>query len=513
MRPNLGLFLTKRAQLGGSREALVEIERGRRFSYAELEERSNRAANAFASLGVRAGDRVGLLLMNGVEYVESYFALAKLGATMVALNWRLVADELAFILTDSGATLLLADAEFDDLVGELRERDTPLRTFVRVANGTPVRDDAHDWDGLLAAADPSLPELGGEGPDELFIMYTSGTTGLPKGVIHTHDTFIAASTTVALTADMRLGDRFLQMLPMFHVGALSPVTSTIHRGGTIVMMRAFDPVAVLPAIAQERVTNGLAVPAMLKFILQASDPKQHDTSSLRWMMSGAAPVPVPLIERYAELGIEIHQVYGLTESGGPACLIGPEHAIAKAGSTGPAFFHTEVRVVDDQGADVLPGEIGEVIIRGKHVMKGYWNRPEATAETLRDGWLYSGDMATVDEDGFVYIQDRKKDMIITGGENVYPAEIEEVLTGHPDIADCAVIGTPSEKWGESPLAVVVPAAGAQLSEGDVLDWCNGKLARFKLPRVVAFTDEIPRNPTGKALKRLLREQFPGPAPD
>jgi acyl-CoA synthetase (AMP-forming)/AMP-acid ligase II len=224
-------------------------------------------------------------------------------------------------------------------------------------------------------------------------------------------------------------------------------------------------------------------------------------------------VPPALIERYAELGIEIHQVYGLTESCGPACLISPEEALAKIGSTGPAFFHTDVRVVDERGADVEPGQIGEVIVRGAHIMKGYWNRPEATAETIRDGWLYTGDLACVDKDGFVFIQDRKKDMIISGGENVYPAEIEAVLARHPDVLECAVIGMPSPRWGESAAAMVVMRAGASCAAAELVAFCEGKLARYKIPRVVELVDEIPRNPTGKVLKRVLRERFPGPAPE
>jgi acyl-CoA synthetase (AMP-forming)/AMP-acid ligase II len=254
------------------------------------------------------------------------------------------------------------------------------------------------------------------------------------------------------------------------------------------------------------------VPAMLQFML-AVPHEGTDHSSLRWLMSGAAPVPVALIEKYAELGIEIHQVYGLTETCGPACLISPEDALAKAGSTGPAFLHTEVRVVDDAGRNVAPGQVGEVIVRGAHLMKGYWNRPDATADALRDGWLYTGDLASVDKEGFVYIQDRKKDMIISGGENIYPAEIEKVLVGHPALADAAVIGLPSGKWGESPAAIVVAKPGETPSAPDVIAYCKGKLAGYKIPRVVEFVDEIPRNPTGKILKRILRDQFPGPAPE
>jgi acyl-CoA synthetase (AMP-forming)/AMP-acid ligase II len=229
-------------------------------------------------------------------------------------------------------------------------------------------------------------------------------------------------------------------------------------------------------------------------------------------MSGAAPVPVTLIESYAKRGIEVHQVYGLTESCGPACLINPEDAIAKAGSTGKPFFHTDVRIVDEQGRDVAPGATGEVLVRGAHVMKGYWNRPDATAETIRDGWLHTGDVATIDADGFIYIADRKKDMIISGGENIYPAEIENVILAHPSVREVAVIGQPSGKWGESPLAIVVKQE-ASLTESDVLEWSRGKLAGYKRPKGVRFVDEIPRNPAGKILKRVLRERFPEPAED
>jgi acyl-CoA synthetase (AMP-forming)/AMP-acid ligase II len=394
----------------------------------------------------------------------------------------------------------------------LHGRDLPLRDWLRIGAGERPGW-AGDYDQLCADASTEEPEINASDDDLLFIMYTSGTTGLPKGAVHTHATMAWASISTNMTADIRYGDRYLVILPLFHVGALLPATANIHRGATLVVLRAFDPTLVFDVIEREQITTGLAVPAMLQAMLQSPRRDKVSLDRVRWILSGAAPVPVSLIQRYVKLGIEIHQVYGLTETCGPACLISPEEAIAKAGSTGPAFFHTDVRVVDANGAEVAPGEIGEVIIRGSHVMKEYWNQPEATAETIRDGWLYTGDLATIDEEGFVTIQDRKKDMIISGGENIYPAEIENVLAAHPKLAEAAVIGLPSEKWGETPAAIVVVAGDAAPTSGEVIDFCREKLAGYKVPSVVEFVDEIPRNLTGKILKRVLREQFPGPAPE
>ncbi len=520
MRNNVGLMLTKRASLSPRMEAIVEVEAGRRFTFAALNERANRTANALTALGVRKGDRVGLLLMNSVEFAEGFFALAKLGAIVVPLNCRLVADELAFILADSGATVLIYGGDFRGTVAALAEQargggaasKIAVREWLHVGAADTRDAFARSYDELRDAAPATEPEIGAADEDELYIMYTSGTTGLPKGAVHTHNSVLWACFTIGMTADVRYGDRYVVVLPLFHVGALTPLTGNVHRGVTTILLRAFDPARMFQTIQDERATILLAVPAMLNFMLQLPDRARYDCSSLRWVMSGAAPVPVTLIESYAKLGIEVHQIYGLTESCGPACVVSPDDAITRAGSTGKAFFHTDVRVIDQQGADVAPGALGEVIVRGAHIMKGYWNRPEATAEAIRDGWLYTGDLAMVDEDGFVYIADRKKDMIISGGENVYPAEIENVILSHPQVREVAVIGQASAKWGESPLAIVVKK-DASLSERDVLDHCNGKLARYKLPKSIRFVEEIPRNPAGKILKRVLRERFPEPAQD
>jgi O-succinylbenzoate-CoA ligase len=506
MPVNIGNLLTRRAHLEPDKEGLVETATGRRLTYAELNKGSNRVANGLRALGVAPAQRVGLLLMNSTEFVESFFAVGKIGGAVVPLNWRLVADELEFILHDSGTTVLIFGSEFADVAAELRGRGdaTPVRHWIQVG-GEPA-------DGVVAYADwvageaDDEPEPVGSDDDLLFIMYTSGTTGLPKGVMHTHDTVMWAILTIMATSDFRTEDRYLNTLPMFHVGALAPMLCTLYRGVTLVVVRAFDPNDAWKQIGDERISTTLMVPAMLQFMLAVYDADRHDGSGLRWVMSGAAPVPLELIKVYESMGIEIHQVYGLTESCGPACLITGEDALARAGSTGKSFFHTEVKVVREDGSTCDPDEKGEVLVRGPHIMVGYWNRPDATAETVVDGWLHTGDVATMDADGFVTIVDRTKDMLISGGENVYPAEIENVLLGHPGIADAGVIGVPSDKWGESPLAVIV-RSDAAVTADDVIAFCKGKLAPYKTVKAVEFVDEIPRNPSGKILKRELRERF------
>jgi acyl-CoA synthetase (AMP-forming)/AMP-acid ligase II len=498
MQNNLGLFLAKRAFLSPTREAYVESDGSLRLTYQQLNERCNQLANAFVESGITKGERVGLLLMNSSEFMESYYALAKIGAVVVPLNWRLVADELEFILKDSGTTRLIFDNEFVDTVAELHSRGdkTDIQQWLQVTDG----DEAHfavNYRSFRGAAPTTEPEIAAADHDMLYIMYTSGTTGLPKGVVHTHHTSIWGLLTIGGTAVYHDPERYLACLPMFHVGALTPLAVNVYMGATSVVMRSFDPLAAWQIIEREKITSGLAVPAMLNFMLQVPNFEQFDRSTLKWMMTGAAPVPPSLVKTYHEMNIGIQQVYGLTEKH-PA-------------STGKAFFHTEVKIADDDGNEVPRGTAGEVLVKGEHIMVEYWNRPEATAETIKNGWLHTGDVAIMDDDGFVSIQDRIKDMIISGGENVYPAEIEGLLATHPGIREAAVIGQDSERWGESPLAIVVRSDDS-LTAPEVLEFCQGKLARFKQPQVVEFIEEIPRNPSGKILKRVLREQFDRNAP-
>ena len=401
MDHNIGQWVTKRALLNPNTEAVVDITSGRRQTYADLDTRTNKLGNALVASGLEKGDRVATLLMNGPEFIETFFGSAKVGGVVVALNWRLVADELSFILTDSAASTLVFGTAFNEVVSELHERGTDgtqVTRWIHVGDAADRPDFAEGYEDMMSSSSSSAATSDAHGDDLLFIMYTSGTTGLPKGAMHSHNTTMWSCITANATADTRYGDNYLICLPLFHVGALNPMLSVVNLGGTATIMSEFDPVKIWEVFGDEKIDVTLAVPAMLQFMLLTYDADAHDTSSLRWVMSGAAPVPVSLIETYDQMGIDIVQVYGLTETCGPACLIAPEDAIARAGSTGKEFFYTKVRVVNEAGDDCAPDEPGEVLVQGPHIMVGYLNREEATAESIVDGWLHTGDVAVMDAD-------------------------------------------------------------------------------------------------------------------
>lgn len=505
MQTNIGLFLAKRARLEPNKPGLIFEER--ELTYQEWNDRANRAANAFVGIGVKPGDRVGLLMMNSPEFLECFFGLARIGAIVVPLNWRLAPPELAFIVKDAGMDTLAYGPEYAQTVAAIRS-DIPVRVYVAVGGEAPAGD--HSYAALLEAASTDEPLTEGAGDDPLVIMFTAGTTGRPKGATLTHNNLFFDSCTVSHSLDWRTGDRVLVALPLFHIGALIYVVINIHVGATTVLMKAFDPGGFLKTVQEHKVNSFLAVPAMLNFMLQVPTFKDFDLSSVRWALCGTAPVPVPLIQAWAQRGIAIQQVYGLTECSGGAAVLGPERALEKAGSTGLPMFHTDIRVVNDQGDDVRHGIVGEIVIRGPHVMREYWNNPDATAAMVKDGWLYTGDLGQYDEEGYLYIVERKKDMIISGGENIYPAEVENVLVSLPQIAEVAVVGAPDPDWGEVVCAVARLKEGQALTLDEVVAHCTGKLGKYKIPKKLVVTDQpLPRNPTGKVLKRFLREKMAG----
>lgn len=512
MNINLGDSLRRRAWISPNTEAVVDLASGRRLTYPDLNERANVVANGLTALGIKHGDQVALLCLNGIEFVECYYGAAKIGAVVVPLNWRLTAPELQFILANSSSKALVFGSDFTGVVGEIhamRAEVPELDHYIEIG-GDGSTGWARAYDTVMEASQTQEPEISAAGDDALTIVYTSGTTGLPKGVVHSHNTAMAAVVNMVSTIAFSRAEKYLLALPLYHVGASTPMLGLLYGGHTVFLMRQFDPAAMWEVFEHESITSTLAVPAMLNFMLKVPGFQDRDISSLQAIISGASPVPLELIKAYQALGIEIHQVYGMTETFGPGCYLGGADAVSRAGSTGKGYLLTDVRVVDGNGQDAPPDVPGEVLLRGGHNMVGYWNNPKATAETLIDGWLHTGDIGIADKDGYITIHDRMKDMIISGSENVYPAEIENVLLAHPDVADAAVIGQPSETWGESPFAVVVTQS-TTVSAEDILEHCQGRVARYKQPKGVAFIDEIPRNATGKPLKRILREQFPGPA--
>ena len=509
MRNNVGYLLAKRAFLSPDKEAFVDGSLNSRQSYAQLNRSANRIANALKSIGTKKGDRVALLMLNSSEYIELFFAIAKIGAVCVPLNIRLAPDELTYMLKDSGTRTLVYGTEFQKLVAAMRAKGdhaTSITNWIQVGGTGQADDFALNFEDIKDKAKEVEPELAGFGDDALFIMYTSGTTGVPKGVVQTHNTVLWAAITMASTSEMRHEDRFFIPLPLFHVGALMPAIMSIYFGNTIVSIKMFDPSLCWKVIESERVTNTLMVPTVLAVMLQVYAKAPCDFSSLRWVLIAGAPVPISLLEASDRIGLHVEQLYGLTEACGPGCMLMGADVSRKVGSAGKPFLFTEVRIVDSDDKDVDPGVPGELTVRGPHVMLEYWNMPEETTQALRGGWLHTGDIATVDEEGFIFIVDRLKDMIISGGENIYPAEIEKVIAQMPSVNQVAVIGRSDSKWGEIPIAVIA-SSDSNLNEKEVQDYCEGKLAHYKIPKSLILVENMPLTPTGKVQKRLLKEQL------
>ncbi|MDB6001331.1 MAG: long-chain-fatty-acid--CoA ligase [Rhizobacter sp.] len=474
------------------------------WTYGELADRIERFSAVLAAGGVKAGDRVGYLGFNDPMLVLAMFAATRIGAIFVPLNFRLSGPELRFIVNDAGIHTLIVAEEHLAVIETVRD-ELEVKRRIHRGDGAPGWESAQ---ALLADA-PAVPPAVPARPDDVaVIMYTSGTTGHPKGAMLTHGNFWANNLNEMMLWDMVSTDVTLNFAPMFHVGGLlCGSLTTLAAGGHLVLQRGFDAAAVMKSVERDRITVSFGVPAMLLFISQHADFERADLSSLRLVSVGGAPMPEPLLRLYAERGIPVHQGYGMTETASMITFLHPERAHDKLGSSGTPPLLTEIKLIDAAGREVTtPRATGEVCVRGQNVMAGYWNRPEATeAAFTRDGWFRSGDVGYLDEEGFLYICDRLKDMVISGGENIYPAEVESVLYEHPDIAEVAVIGAPDATWGEHVVAVVALKPGASLTLEALQAFAEKKLARYKLPRELRFVDALPRNPTGKVQKAQLRK--------
>ncbi|HTR87534.1 MAG TPA: long-chain fatty acid--CoA ligase [Reyranella sp.] len=482
--------------------AIDDLQTARKFTYADLDRRTDRLAAALAAMGIGKGDRVALLAPNCAEYFEIQFACGRLGAIMLPLNWRLTVPELEYILDDSTPKLLIHDRSFAAQARALS------KTLLEIEPG----DATSTYEQAIASEARPVAAIEVTHDDIAMVMYTSGTTGHPKGAIITHGMVFWNAVNLGIPALISPQTVQLVILPLFHTGGLNCYANPVlHAGGTILIMRAFEPGLALDYLSDPKlgVTHFFGVPAPYQFMMQHPKFQSADLSRLRISGVGGAPCALAILEGWAARGVALVQGWGMTETSPAGTMLDAVDAIRKVGSAGKAMMHTAIRVVDDQGKDVKQGEIGELLIKGPNITPGYWNKPEATAAAFTDGWLHTGDACRMDEEGFVYIVDRWKDMYISGGENVYPAEVENVLFQLPQVADAAIIGVPNERWGEVGMAIIVRKADQTLEEGDVIRHCLGRLAKFKVPQSVTFVDVLPRNATGKVLKRELRTRFVG----
>jgi long-chain acyl-CoA synthetase len=487
-----------------------------RLSYRALCERVRRLCRALQGLGVRKGDRLAILMYNCHRYFELYYATPEMGTLAVPLNVRLSAGEIAYILRDSGSNTLFVGPEFLPLLAELLPQLPALRHCIFTGDGPPPQG-LVGYEPLLAAADADFSPAAVEPDDLAALFYTSGTTGHPKGVMLSHANLLANALHVLASMSWREGEVYLHACPMFHI-ADGPTSHFITwLGGTHVIIPGFKPDVALEAMERERVSATLFIPTMINFLIHHPDVGKRDLSALRTIAYGGSPMPAELARQAMQtLACSFIHLYGLTEAAPLLTFLPPEQHVAEGApaqvqrllSCGREILGVRVRVVDERGQEVRPGEVGEIIAKGPNVMAGYWNKPEETAAALRDGWLYTGDLATVDAGGYIYIVDRKKDMIITGGENVFSTEVENALYTHPAILEAAAVGVPDDTWGEAIKAVVVLKPGMQATAEEIIAHCRACMAHFKVPRSVDFAvGALPKSGSGKILKRELRERY------
>lgn len=498
--------------------AMVDQHTGRRFTYGEMNDRAGRlAAYLQQTWQVEPGDRLAILAKNCSEYFEFQFACVKLGAMMLPLNWRLAVPELMFILNDAEAKGIVYDGDFSGHIPALQAGST-AKFVLRMDCGQSPTDANPSYDDAIAATTATVvmnPKTTHDVP--MTIMYTAGTTGHPKGVLITHGMTFWNMVNISTPTALSYESVHYVVLPTFHTGGLNLYANPVfHHGGTNIIARQYDPALTLQTLTDPdlNVTHFFGVPAIYLFLSQHPDFEKTDLSHIKSWGCGGAPMPVALLKTYANKGLIVQLGFGMTETSPTVFLIDKRRALEKPASVGKPLLHTRVRVVNDALEDMPPGEVGEVLVGGPNITPGYWRRDKANAETFvvddtGTRWIRSGDAGMMDEEGCIYIVDRYKDMYISGGENVYPAEVEQVIFSIEGVADVGVIGVPHERWGETGMAIVVKKPGTEVSEALILETCKQQLARFKVPSSVIFVDELPRNAAGKILKRALREQFVG----
>ena len=496
------------AHMHPEKECLVEPTAGgvRRLTYGQFDAAANRLAHALVARGVRGGDRVALMLPNGIEYIVAQASLPRIGTTVVQIGYRLKPAEVAYILGNAQPAATVVHADYLDTVLEAR-REAGQRDPLLVVGAAPGEARAERLEDAVVSAPGDRPPRIASDDSGGMIIYTSGTTGKPKGASRNwRQTGMQAVADLMLQVGMSSDDRHLVMCPLYHSAAPAFVAMAMALGATVVLMNHFDPEAALAMIQREHITSTLAVPTQLVRLCALPEEvrRRYDTSSLRWVVSGAAPLATETARVFMDqFGPILWNFYGATETG-LVTLAGPDDHVSRPGTIGRAVLGNQIRLLDEHGAAVAPGQVGELYARNSMLIAGYHRNPEATQASMKDGFFSVGDLARVDDEGYYYLESRKHDMVISGGVNIYPREIEDRLHEHPNILEAAVVGVPDPEWGESLRAYVVPRPGQALSEAEVIEWTRASLSDFKRPRSVVFLDELPRNPTGKVLKRELR---------
>ena len=487
--------------------AIRDLSINKELTYSELEIRSNKLAEWLQKNGVGKGDRVAILSHNCAEFFELEFACAKIGAIELPLNWRLTKPELEYILNDSTPTVLIYDSAFLDISLEL-QKDCQIKGSLQIDNEDPLSQ----YESALRESNGNYEEVPTTHDDLIMIMYTSGTTGHPKGAMINHRMQLYNCINLASPAFVSAETVQLVVLPLFHTGGMNCYANPVlHAGGELILIREFDPGLALSILgnSEYKVSHFFAVPAPYQFMMNHPDFDKTDLSFLKIAGIGGAPCAEAILKTWSGRGVSMIQGWGMTETSPGGIGLDAADAERKLGSAGKPLMHTEVKVVDDDGNELPWGQVGELYIRGPNITPGYWNKPEATEDSFDGDWLKTGDAARFDDEGFVYIVDRWKDMYISGGENVYPAEVENVIYQLPQIAEAAVIGVPDERWGETGKVFISLKEGQSIEEKDIIEHCLKNLAKFKVPQSVEFIELLPRNATGKVLKRELREEVVG----
>ncbi len=512
-------LLTVTAAIVPDRTAIIFD--GKHISFGEIQDRVNRLANALADLGVGPGDRIATMQVNCNEYIESYFAAAKLDAVFVPVNFRARAEELTFMLNDSGTKVLLLGQRYLDMLTSIRASVPGLQHAINLEGSKPG---VLNYDELLAKASDEERFPTADEDDLTIIMFTAGTTGTPKGVMLSHNSFSSYILNNVDPVDLDAEEKNILSVPLHHIAGIQAVMAAIYGGRTLVLERQFEEEEWMRLVQDEHVNRAMMVPTMLKRLMDHPKFKQYNLSSLQVITYGAAPMPLVVIKQAIKdfPNTRFINAFGQTETASTITMLPPEDHMIREGdpdaekkfkrlsSIGKPLPDVEVHIVDEFGKDTPVGVNGEIVARGTRLMKGYWNREEATKEALRGGWLYTGDLGYFDPDGYIFLSGRAKDFIKRGGEMVAPEEVEQILYSHPGVDEAAIIGVPDVEWGERILAVIVRKPGASVTEQELIDHCRPKMAGFKRPEKVVFLSELPRNPMGKVLKRVLREQYPGP---